>query len=292
MRRSATGAAILPVTSLVSSTTRRPTLNCTSDRPHRLLGDPVGCVPISGEIDDDPYRVVGPALGLADHDVAGVGARAPVHPAAPVAVLVGANTSQVSGDRRSGRSVAFLERRCLEHATGRLAGLGGDMKRPGELEDLVSRPPEQTEGRGGRDSHRDRGDDATAGGHDDKARRDPPVSAAGERHRPSAACSASTGSRRRQARTGEPAVASDGDLSQMTVSPGAANAGATSPSRSSPATTDPTACTQPDPLACATPVQTNNNSAVPATGPKARSGSARWRTRALAGRLFPARLFG
>ena len=102
----------------------------------------------------------------------------------------------------------------------------------------------------------------------------------------SGACNASTDSRRPRAPPACRRVESDGDLSQMTVSRGATNAGATRPSRSRPATTDPTACTQPEPLACATPAQTNNSSAVPATGPKARSGSARCRKRAVADR-FP-----
>ena len=82
----------------------------------------------------------------------------------------------------------------------------------------------------------------------------------------------------RSTSTGDPVEVSEGDRSQMTVSPGAAKAGATRPSSRSPATTDPTACTQPDPLACATPVQTNKSRIVPATGPKARSGKARLRT--------------
>ncbi len=61
----------------------------------------------------------------------------------------------------------------------------------------------------------------------------------------------------------------------MSVSPGVANAGATKPRRRRPATTAPTVCTQPEPLACATPAHTSNKSTEPATGPKARSGSAR-----------------
>jgi hypothetical protein len=49
--------------------------------------------------------------------------------------------------------------------------------------------------------------------------------------------------------TGEPATASVEDISQMTVRPGATNAGATRPSNSKPATTAPTVCTHPEPLA-------------------------------------------
>jgi hypothetical protein len=75
--------------------------------------------------------------------------------------------------------------------------------------------------------------------------------------------------------TTEPATASVGEAVQMSVNPGAANAGATRPNKSKPATTAPTVCTHPDPLACATPAHTNNKSAVPAIGPSARSGRAR-----------------
>ncbi len=66
--------------------------------------------------------------------------------------------------------------------------------------------------------------------------------------------------------TAEPATASPGEASHTTVSPGAANAGATRPSKSKPATIAPTVCTQPEPLACATPAHTNSSNAVLAIG--------------------------
>ena len=90
------------------------------------------------EIDDDPNRVVGSHLRLADHEVAGVGARVPVHAAAAVAVLVGANAPQVSGERRARGPVALLERDASSAASRAvLARLRRDMQRTGELEDLI-----------------------------------------------------------------------------------------------------------------------------------------------------------
>ncbi len=103
-----------------------------------------------------------------------MGARMPVHASPPVAVLVGANAPQVSGQRRARRALTLLRCEHLAQLRTPLARLRRDIQRAGELEDLIARPPEQTQGRGSGDADRDRRDDASAGRHDDKASRNLP----------------------------------------------------------------------------------------------------------------------
>ena len=114
------------------------------------------------------------ALGLADHEVTGVGARMPVHAAPAVAVLVGANTPQVSGERRSWWPLTLLRCEHLAQLRTPLARLRRNIHRTREPEDLIARRPQQAQGRGSRDADGDRRDDAPPGRHDDEACRDLP----------------------------------------------------------------------------------------------------------------------
>ena len=134
-----------------------------------------------------------------------------------------------SSDRVSGR------------AGSRFRGLWRHVERTRERDDLIPRPPQQTEGGRSRESNGDRGDHTSAVGDYHDAAPGSAVSAGQAPLRPTAGVQRIERFATTSSSTGEPAVESDGDFSQMTVSRGATNAGATRPSRSSPATSDPTA---------------------------------------------------
>ena len=103
------------------------------DLSHGVLGEPIGSIEIPGQVDDHADRVVLAGLGLADHQVTGVGARMPMHPAPSVTVLVRANAPQVPRQGGARRPLTFVGDECPAQLRTLLARLRGDIEGTGEL---------------------------------------------------------------------------------------------------------------------------------------------------------------